>query len=325
MLRFVKRMGAKFLVRLGVAGSLAVLSALAALVGFSNLALVGIAALSGLAAFFGLEAYVSGRRTARGVVGMLDAERLRAADRHRELSNILSNIPSNDLSKKIDKLRSGLKAEMAQQTRDVEALMTLMPRIQPRATLPTNAFSGNFAINPGSIAHLADVIAAKQPSVVLELGSGISSVWMGYLLEQFGGRLITIDHDPFYARLTGEMIVRHELTGTVEVRLAPLVPRPGGEEGSTPWYDHSAFADVEGIDLLVVDGPPQATGLNAREPALSVLRDQLSPRATVILDDAARPEEQEVIASWESLGIGLVRVDEHVSRLAVFNLAEGTR
>ncbi len=55
------------------------------------------------------------------------------------------------------------------------------------------------------------------------------------------------------------------------------------------------------IDLLVVDGPPAyAAGHGlARYPALPVLCDLLAPRATVILGDAERPGEQEVLRRWE--------------------------
>ncbi len=51
----------------------------------------------------------------------------------------------------------------------------------------------------------------------------------------------------------------------------------------------------------MVDGPPAyAAGHGlARYPALPVLYDWLAPDATLVLDDAERPGEQEVLRRWE--------------------------
>jgi hypothetical protein len=64
------------------------------------------------------------------------------------------------------------------------------------------------------------------------------------------------------------------------------------------WYGQSVLDDVDAIDMLIVDGPPSATGELARYPALPVLADRLSEGASVLLDDAARDDEQRVIERW---------------------------
>src|SRR5690606_18547556 len=102
-------------------------------------------------------------------------------------------------------------------------------------------------------------------------------------------------------------IRRHGLGATVEVRHAPLVAR---------WYEASVFADIDTIDLLIVDGPPATTGQLARYPALPLLAERLSPGAVVVLDDAERDAEAEIARRWCE-EFGFRRVDEHVSRLAV--------
>ena len=47
-----------------------------------------------------------------------------------------------------------------------------------------------------------------------------------------------------------------------------------------------------------MDGPPAATGAKARYPALPLLREALSPAATVILDDLVVPDMQETLRLW---------------------------
>ncbi len=106
------------------------------------------------------------------------------------------------------------------------------------------------------------------------------------------------------------------------------MPHPRAEPGLS-WYDESALTEglrtaLQGdptddliddlIDLLLVDGPPAyVAGMGlARYPALPVMLDRLAPGATLVLDDAERPGEQEVLRRWED-GTGLVfdrRADE---------------
>jgi hypothetical protein len=53
-----------------------------------------------------------------------------------------------------------------------------------------------------------------------------------------------------------------------------------------------------GIDLLFVDGPPKATGPQARFPAIPVLLSQLSDDALIVLDDTAREDERAISDRW---------------------------
>ena len=52
--------------------------------------------------------------------------------------------------------------------------------------------------------------------------------------------------------------------------------------------------------MLVIDGPPQAAGTQARYPAGPLLFPRLAPGAAVYLDDAARSDEQAILRRWRS-------------------------
>jgi hypothetical protein len=52
------------------------------------------------------------------------------------------------------------------------------------------------------------------------------------------------------------------------------------------------------IPMLVVDGPPRATGAAARYPAFPLLQSVLAQKATIVLDDADRPDEEEIVSRW---------------------------
>ena len=73
--------------------------------------------------------------------------------------------------------------------------------------------------------------------------------------------------------------------------------------------------------MLLVDGPVGALGPQARYPALPLLRERLLPGAVVLLDDADRPEEQEVLARWQAdwpeLSSAMLRLEKGAARLVV--------
>jgi predicted O-methyltransferase YrrM len=205
----------------------------------------------------------------------------------------------------------------SERTRQVEAMLQLFARIKPRAGMPS---SGGWAMDATNILNLLDVVERTHPELIVELGGGTSSVWLGYVLEILGsGRLVSIDQDPHYAGLTRAQVHRHGLERLVEVRIASLVesPIPGHE---TKWYDPAVFDDLEDIDLLLVDGPTKATGPMSRYPALPVLEKRLSSRAVVVLDDAHRPDEKELVKRWRAESPTLSKIDgiadDHIAILA---------
>ncbi len=122
-----------------------------------------------------------------------------------------------------------------------------------------------------------------------------------------GFRIAAVEHDARWAQSVTEQLDREGTGSDVVVVHAPLAPHPRAERGLT-WYDDAALTGGlrtalrgDPIDLLLVDGPPAyAAGHGlARYPALPVLCDLLAPGATVVLDDAERPGEREVLRRWE--------------------------
>ena len=199
------------------------------------------------------------------------------------------------------------------QTAETEALLQLFREFEPRAPMPS---SGRWAMDPTGLLEVLYLIARKRPKVVLELGSGTSSIWIAYALEKDGGRLISVDHETDFADRTRSLLELHEVSHLAEVRLAELSQlNINGEEFQ--WYSVDAFRDLNEIDLLLVDGPPGSLGETARYPALHVLEPRLAPNAVVILDDADRSGEQGIVRRWITDVAGLRREREIFSHQAV--------
>ena len=170
---------------------------------------------------------------------------------------------------------------------------------------------GAGAMRPAGFATVCNDIVHHGRRRVVELGSGISTVLLARLQRQcapLGGfRMAAVEHDTRWVRWVTEQLDREGTGSDVAVVHAPLGPHPRAERDLS-WYDENALTEGlraalrgDPIDLLLVDGPPAYApghGL-ARYPAIPVLFDWLAPGASVVLDDAERPGEQEVLRRWE--------------------------
>lgn len=223
-----------------------------------------------------------------------------------------------NLESKVDKSTRSLQAFISTTSRhsnnEIEALIQIY-RHFPETKLPMLP-SGGWAIDAESLAYLLEYVRETKPKIIVELGSGTSTIWLGYLCKAIGARLVTLDHLEHYLEQTRASIRRHGLTECVESRLAPL-EQYSLDGGKYSWYSASALEDLEDIDLLLVDGPPAATGPQARYPALPVLERRLATGATVILDDAHRPHEEEVLAAWLKKYPAFSRLTIGTQRLAI--------
>jgi len=179
--------------------------------------------------------------------------------------------------------------------RQVESLLSLFATLKPELPLPPLR---DHSMSPDLLRCAIEVMLHREPGVVVELGSGSSTVFLAYCFKRIGrGRLLSIDHDPVFADKTRTMIEQHGLGDYATVLCRPLEPlRIRGNE--YVWYSIHP-SDTEGpIDLLLIDGPPYHVHPLARYPALPVLLPYMTANAVAILDDANRPEELRIIDMW---------------------------
>ncbi|GAA4927001.1 hypothetical protein GCM10023224_02330 [Streptomonospora halophila] len=161
-----------------------------------------------------------------------------------------------------------------------------------------------WAASPDVMRLLVRLVERNRPDLVVECGSGASSVWLGYALRRAGrGRLVALEHSERYAELSRQLVREHRLEDIVEVRYAPLTdwsPVADTDDAveQQPWYDTSVVEDLHGIGLVFVDGPPAGTAKQARFPALPVLLPRSEPDAVFVLDDAGRPDERAIGKRW---------------------------
>jgi predicted O-methyltransferase YrrM len=219
-----------------------------------------------------------------------------------ELASRIGNLASQtmrtlDTARRVETgLHQEVKTEIRQTFRQLEALQNLTAVLPANDVLPATR---DWAASPDLLLLLVDLVISERPSLVVECGSGASTLWLALAMRRFkiDGRIIALDHDPVFGGKTRDFLARHDVLDLAEVRDAPLENFSLNGEAYS-WYARQAWEDLTGIDLLFVDGPPAATGHQARYPALPLLSGSLNPVATAVLDDLVVPDMQKVLRLW---------------------------
>ncbi|QBI05016.1 class I SAM-dependent methyltransferase [Pseudoduganella albidiflava] len=185
--------------------------------------------------------------------------------------------------------------ESASLFRQLEALQGLYTDLGLSRSLPNTR---GWAASPDFLLELTRHALAEAPNVIVECSSGTSTLVLARCAQLSGkGRVFSLEHDPAYARETRRQLERHGLSAWAQVIDAPLTSREFAG-ASWPWYATDGLPPGAEIDMLVIDGPPQATRSLARYPAGPALFGCLSPGAAVFLDDARRSDEQQILRRW---------------------------
>lgn len=164
-----------------------------------------------------------------------------------------------------------------------------------RLGLPDDAlpYLGSWKADTGLLSLIVDHIFEQKPRLVVEFGTGASTLVIAKALKMAGGgRLISFEQHADFVEATHKWLADHGLTA--DIRAVPLSPSPGGWPGL--WYDHGPLPP--NIDLMLIDGPPWVIHPLTRGAAGSLF-EHVAQGGTVMLDDAARPGERLVARRWK--------------------------
>ena len=125
---------------------------------------------------------------------------------------------------------------------------------------------------------------------VLECGSGLSTLLLGIAAERLGYDVYSLEHDEaWHARVC-------EAVGQLGLQRVKVISAPLVVHGDYAWYDAPGTFPPD-FTLVLCDGPPAAT-MGGRYGLLPELRPSLAADCVILLDDAARDGEQEVLKRW---------------------------
>jgi len=187
-----------------------------------------------------------------------------------------------------------LQLDRIHDTNQVESMQWIYQQFQPKVAFPPMRV---IAGSPDFFKVIIEHCIKLQPQVIVEAGSGVSSVVISEWLRsvQSDAAHYALDHLEKYAGETARKVENQHS----KVLFAPL--KSYSIDGKNwQWYDIAGLEQVEQIDLLVIDGPPEDIQGEARFPALPLLWDKLSANAVIILDDTNRRDEQAIIKKWKA-------------------------
>ena len=133
--------------------------------------------------------------------------------------------------------------------------------------------------------------SARTSGPVLECGSGLTSIVIGLLAGRRGIKTWSLEHFPEWQARVAGVLERFEIPN-VQICSAPL-----GNYGEFDWYDAPLALMPEEFQLVVCDGPPGSTA-GGRYGLLPVMGERLRAGSVILLDDATRPGEVEVLQRW---------------------------
>ena len=189
------------------------------------------------------------------------------------------------------------------------------------------------AMRPEAVLLLVNEILVNQRGQILELGSGISTIYgAAAIAEKGSGFIDSVDQDQDWINVVEGQLRKRGLSDYVRFHYAPLVNRVDLDwpDETVPVADYYDSERIEGRiedkskDLLVVDAPTafEAGREYARFPALQVFRRYLADEFTIMIDDVGRIGERTAIESWARDLRHAAKIDE---RREIGMIATGKR
>ena len=165
--------------------------------------------------------------------------------------------------------------------------------------LPEEFFS-SYSLTGNAVLWLYTEIIKKRPRVIVECGSGLSTIVIAYALslyeEEMSSNFYSLENDERWLKLTESNAAMLGLTDYIEL-IHSQMSEYIFEEKTYYSYKLSALVGLS-IDLLLIDGPSPKYG---RYAVLPSFLDALSENAQIILDDVYRQSEKKCLDSWTSL------------------------
>jgi hypothetical protein len=237
-----------------------------------------------------------------------------------EVANGFINQLSASGPKQLERqLRAVVKEETANANRQMQAVIGLQGYYANGELPILNAERSTWPVSPDFALYLLQLIEQKHYDLIVEFGSGTSTVIIAKALAQQAARnrpergestkLVSFDHLPSYYEDTLAKLRSAGADGFADLRLAPLHTWTAPDGTPYPYYDcgavleslSSSVADASSSILVIVDGPPASVGKLARYPAAAVIK-QYFPHASIdfVLDDFIREDEQEIAKLWRA-------------------------
>ena len=178
-----------------------------------------------------------------------------------------------------------------------EALLTINKLADLQVPIAT---SRGWAASPDFIKIVFEFVLKHKPNTIMELGSGISTLYTGNLIKSknLDTNIISLDHELTFAEISQANCKTHGIDDIAKVYHTPIKKYDINNK-EWLWYDFDNINIKEhSIGFLVVDGPPTFLQKQSRYPAIPLLLKYLENDAIIVVDDYTRDDDKAVIKRW---------------------------
>jgi predicted O-methyltransferase YrrM len=172
------------------------------------------------------------------------------------------------------------------------------------------------SLNFTSMAILLNDIVINDRKLIVEFGSGISTILIAQLIKKNkleGVKLISVEHNTEWLQVVDSLLKSNSLDGIVELVYSPLVANEMSLD-NTKWYSTEPILlkikeNKNSVDCVLVDGPEAWYDeiSRSRYPALPFIIDYLGDNAILFLDDTNRKGEIDILMKWKTYGMREIR------------------
>lgn len=170
-----------------------------------------------------------------------------------------------------------------------------------------NTEIGTWSLGGNTLNFLEKQIQFTKPKVILEFGSGISTVCLTRYMQELHGHsdrvyVFSVEQDAVFAQTTKELLESLDLDKYCQIIHAPICEqRVKGIQTICYNLEDSSLKEMladRSLEMVVIDGP---SGAGSRFGTLPLIKPFLSPKTWFFLDDALRDRELYIAQLWERL------------------------
>lgn len=183
------------------------------------------------------------------------------------------------------------KAKLKSQRIDPPPASTVLVEAVMNAAPPST-----WAIHAPLALHLYRTCERLRPKVILDVGSGMSTMVLALYASRYGATLVSLEHDQDWLAATRRALEAAGLAHAVRLTHAKIQ-----NYGDYSWYsfDPSETLNSSTLDLVFVDGPPEGLG-HGRHGVVNRCLSHVRAGTHIWLHDGERPGEREAVARWRT-------------------------
>lgn len=258
-------------------------------------------------------------QTARetGLIERLSAQIQSLATREVAVPGVFEELfkkQSDDLVRVRRHLETAIKNNGANAVRQLQSYVGMQEYFATGVLPAFNSEAHSWPVSADFALCLMQQLVLKPYDLVIEFGSGMSTVIVAKTLALMAERndtrqtqFVSFEHLDSYYEQTLAHVQQAGLEKAVQLTLAPLEDWQAADGQVYPYYScQSTLAKLvkqrqtsRKRILVIVDGPPAATGAQARYPAGPLLTAYF-PNAHIdfLMDDYIREDEKQVVQRW---------------------------